>query len=74
MSTCPRCKGHLTDSHRCPKGPLIVAFEIMLAALAGGFAGLLLAAVFDPHGHMDAVFLVGGAAVGITVGRLLLLR
>jgi len=51
-----------------------VAFEIMLAALAGGFAGLLLAAVFDPNGRMDAVFLVGGAAVGITVGRLMLLR
>ena len=50
----------------------MVAFEIALAALAGGFAGLLIAVVFDPHGRMDAVFLVGGAAIGAAIGRALL--
>lgn len=72
MSTCPRCKGHLTASHRCPRKPLVVAIEIALAALAGGFAGLLIAAVFDPHGRMDTVFLVAGAAIGVAISRALL--
>ena len=69
MSTCPKCKGHLTESHRCPRGPLIVAVEILLAALAGGFVGLLLAAIVDPHGQIDTIFLVGGASIGVALGR-----
>jgi presenilin-like A22 family membrane protease len=64
----------LTASHRCPRRPLVVAFEVALAALAGGFAGLLLAAVLDPDGHTDTFFLVGGAAAGIAVSRVLLFR
>ncbi len=50
----------------------MVALEVTLAALAGGFAGLLISAVFDANGQMDTVFLVGGAAVGIAIGRALL--
>ena len=72
MSTCPRCKGHLTATHRCPRGPLVVTLEVTLAGLAGGFAGLLIAAVFDPHGRMDTVFLAGGVVIGVTLGRVLL--
>src|SRR5574339_1217785 len=49
MATCPRCKGHLTDSHRCPRHRGMVALEIALAAIGGGFLGLLLVAIFDPH-------------------------
>jgi uncharacterized paraquat-inducible protein A len=74
MATCPRCKGHLTDSHRCPRRASLVALEIALSALAGGFAGLLLVAIFDPHGQIsdvDTFFVVVGAAlVGAAVNRL----
>lgn len=74
MATCPRCKGHLTDSHRCPRRASLVALEIVLAAIAGGFGGLLLVALFDPHGQItdtDTFFVVlGAAAVGVAINRL----
>jgi hypothetical protein len=72
MATCPRCKGHLTDSHRCPRRSSVVALEIALAAIAGGFAGLLLVAIFDPRGQMtdiDTVFIVVGALAGVAINR-----
>lgn len=71
MSTCPRCKGHLTDSHRCPRSPARVAFEVALAAIAGGFAGLLIFSIVDPNGKamMDAVWLAGGALAGVGIDR-----
>lgn len=74
MATCPRCKGHLTDNHRCPRRPIFVAVEITLWALAGGFAGFLLVALFDPHGQMpdvDAVAAVIGAIGAVGLNRLL---
>lgn len=74
MATCPRCKGHLTDSHRCPRRSYLVALEIFAAAVAGGFAGLLLVAIFDPHGQitdMDTISLVVGALVGVGINRAL---
>jgi hypothetical protein len=46
-----------------------VALEIALAAVAGGFAGLLLAAIVDPYGQMDTIFLVAGASIGVALGR-----
>lgn len=74
MATCPRCKGHLTDSHRCPRRASLVALEMVLSAIAGGFAGLLLVAIFDPHGQIsdvDTFFAVLlGAGVGVAVNRL----
>jgi hypothetical protein len=72
MATCPRCKGHLTDSHRCPRRPGLVAAEIVSAGLAGGFLGLLLVALWDPSGelaHLDAAAMVAGAAAGIGLDR-----
>lgn len=72
MATCPRCKGHLTDSHRCPRRPAVVALEITLAAVVGGFAGLLIVAMFDPRGEItdiDTIFVVGGALAGIALSR-----
>jgi formate/nitrite transporter FocA (FNT family) len=71
MSTCPRCKGHLTDNHRCPRSPARKVFETILAATAGGLGALLLVSVFDPQGQvsMDAVFLVGGALFGVGLDR-----
>jgi hypothetical protein len=74
MATCPRCKGHLTDSHRCPRRSYLVVLEVIAAALLGGFAGLLLVAVFDPHGQitdMDSISAVLGALVAVGMNRAL---
>lgn len=74
MSTCPRCKGHLTDSHRCPRHPALVAAEVVLTGIAGGFAGLLLVAVFDPLGQitdLDTISAAGGALAAIGINRAL---
>ena len=74
MATCPRCRGHLTENHRCPRRPVKVAAEIVLAALAGGLAGLLIVALIDPHGqmtHLDAVAVTVGVFGGIGLDRLL---
>lgn len=74
MATCPRCKGHLTDSHRCPRRSYLVVLEVAAAALLGGFAGLLLVAVFDPHGQitdMDSISAVLGALVAVGMNRAL---
>jgi hypothetical protein len=70
MATCPRCKGHLTDSHKCPRRRTIVAAEIAASALAGGFAGLLLLAVFDPREQITGVesILVVGAVALVCIG------
>jgi hypothetical protein len=70
LSTCPRCKGHLTDSHRCPRRPGRVAAELATAAVAGGAAGLLLVALLDPDRQIvqaeSVAILVGAiAAVGL---------
>ena len=74
MATCPRCKGHLTDGHRCPRGRAFVAIEIAGVALLGGFMGLLLVAVFDPRGQItdvDGVSAVAGALVAVGINRAL---
>ena len=73
MATCPRCKGHLTDNHRCPRSRGRIAFETGLAAVAGGLFALLLFAIVDPHGQsaLDGILLVGGALAGIGIDRLL---
>ena len=72
MATCPRCKGHLTDSHRCPRHPVFVAAEIIGSAFVGGAAGLLLVILFDPSGRqitdmesLMSVIIGACAAVGI---------
>lgn len=73
MATCPHCKGHLTDSHRCPRRPALVATEITVAGLAGGFAGLLISVALNPGGQMtmiDAIAIVTGAAIAIGIERL----
>ena len=75
MATCPRCKGHLTDSHRCPRRPFIVALETTLSAIIGGVCGLLLVVIFDPRNQISDVetmyFVLGGAAAGIVLSRTL---
>jgi uncharacterized paraquat-inducible protein A len=74
MATCPRCHGHLTDTHRCPRRRGIVAAEITLAALAGGVVALILIALVDPNGemkHVDAAAIAVGIFGGIGLDRLL---
>jgi hypothetical protein len=73
MATCPRCKGHLTDNHKCPRRPAIVATEITIAAVAGAFAGLLFVAMFDQRGQMPdidyAIAVMAGALAGVGLHR-----
>jgi hypothetical protein len=74
MATCPRCKGHLTDTHRCRRRTGLVAVEIIAAALLGGLAGLLLVAVFDPRGQItdvDSISALAGALVAVGINRAL---
>ena len=49
MATCPRCHGHLTDGHVCPRTKRSLAFELGVTALVGGLAAIVFMALFDPH-------------------------
>lgn len=73
MATCPRCKGHLTDTHVCPRRPVITAVEILASALAGGFVGLLLVLVLNPSGEprVDILAIVAGALIAVGIDRTL---
>jgi hypothetical protein len=73
MATCPRCKGHLTDAHRCPTRPVWIAAQIIAAGLAGGFVGLLLIAWLDPTGRadMDYIAIIAGALIAVGLHRAL---
>ena len=75
MATCPRCKGHLTDSHRCPRRPIFAAVEIAGWAVTGGIGGFLLVALFDLRGEItDDIYLtscVAGMLVAVGVNRAL---
>lgn len=74
MATCPHCKGHLTEGHRCPRRRIYVVAEILGSAIAGGLAGLLILAAFDPHSQatdMDTTAILGGAAAAIIINRFL---
>jgi hypothetical protein len=72
MATCPRCKGPLTDGHRCPRRRSFVAIEIIASALAGGLALWLLQAAFDPFGQiadMDVLSFAAGMVAGVAINR-----
>lgn len=71
MATCPRCKGSLTDGHRCPKRQSFVALEIVGYAIVGALVGWLLLFVFDPQNQLsdDAGALGIGAAAGVIINR-----
>lgn len=73
MATCPHCKGHLTDGHRCPRRRSLVIAEIIASAIAGGLGGWLILATFDPRGQitdMDGVAIVTGMLVAVGINRL----
>ena len=73
MATCPRCKGHLTDSHRCPRRPLLVATELTLAGLGGALVGWFFAALTVPQGRLviDLSAMLIGALAGVGLDRYL---
>ena len=74
MATCPHCKGHLTDGHRCPRRRVFVVAEIAACAIGGGIASLLLLALFDPFHQatdLDAVAILTGAIVAVGINRVL---
>lgn len=74
MATCPHCKGHLTDGHRCPRRRGLVVLEIAACAIGGGLASLFLLAFFDPFRQatdLDAVAALGGAVVAVGINRML---
>jgi hypothetical protein len=68
MATCPRCRGHLTDSHRCPRSGARIAAETFLFALAGGVVAWLALVALDAGGRLVAfeplAFLLGALAAG----------
>ena len=70
MATCPNCKGHLTDGHRCPRRRVFVIAEIIASGFAGALAGLLLFALFTTRDDMDAIGIFGGAALAIWINRM----
>lgn len=52
----------------------MVAAEILACAVAGGFTGLLLVALFDPRGQItdvDTVSIIAGALVFVGINRAL---
>lgn len=63
MATCPRCKGPLTENHRCPRRPLAEALEAIGVSVGGGLAALAILALFETSqtvGYLDlGVFIVG---------------
>jgi hypothetical protein len=72
MATCPHCKGHLTDGHRCPQRRSLVVVEIFASAIAGGLGGWLLLAVVDPRGQitdMDGMAIAVGMLVAVGINR-----
>ena len=74
MSTCPRCRGHLTDNHRCPRRPARIAAEVAAAGLAGGLVALLAVALIDAGAEreqIDTVAVTIGVFAGIGLDRLL---
>jgi hypothetical protein len=73
LATCPHCKGHLTDGHRCPRRRSFVIIEIVASAMVGGLGGLLLLAAFDPFGQigggMDVTTVIVGMLVAVGINR-----
>ena len=74
MATCPRCHGHLSDHHRCPRRPFRAAAEIALAGFLGAVIAIVVVGLIDPEGtltHLHAAAVAAGIFGGIGVDRLL---
>jgi hypothetical protein len=60
MATCPRCKGHLTENHRCPRS---AARKCSRSRCRARRAFAVLLPWLPSHGHVvDGVLLVGGGS------------
>jgi len=73
MSTCPRCHGHLTDGHKCPRSRASVALELFVTALVGGLAAIAFIAIFDPGQvtvDLDGLVFSAGAIVAVAAHQL----
>lgn len=74
MATCPRCRGHLTETHRCPRRPRFGAAAVVVAGIGGGVAALVLVGLFDPAGqliHLRAAAVALGVFAGVGIDRVL---
>jgi hypothetical protein len=71
MATCPHCKGHLNEGHRCPRRRVYVVAEAIACGIAGGVAGLLLSALFTSRDDMDAIGIISGVVLGVGLNRIL---
>lgn len=71
MATCPHCRGHLTEDHRCPRSPARRLFETTLAAVGGGLAVMLVMSLVDPQARMstDGPLMLVGALAGVALDR-----
>jgi hypothetical protein len=72
MATCPRCKGHLTDHHRCPRRPIFAVAEIVGWGLFGGLAGWLIAVLFNPWYQMpdvETISAIAGVLIAVGINR-----
>lgn len=73
MATCPRCRGHLTDGHTCPRTRTAIGFELVVTALAGGLSAIVFLAVFDPQqvtADLDGLVFTAGALFALGVHQL----
>ena len=73
MATCPRCHGHLTDGHKCPRSRGSIVFELLITALAGGLSAIAFVAIFDPHQmtvDLDGFVFGAGALFALGVHQL----
>lgn len=73
MATCPRCHGHLTDGHKCPRSRWAIAIELFGTAMAGGLAALAFVAIFDPEQltiDLDGFVFALGAMVALGAHQL----
>ena len=74
MATCPKCHGHLTSGHRCPRGRYQDTIDLVAAGVAGGVTALLMVAIFDRNEvlvDLDGYLLAGGIAIGMITQSLL---
>lgn len=73
MATCPHCRGHLTEHHRCPALKRALAIDLSVSALVGGLSALAFVAIFDPQQvtvDLDALVFALGAVLALGVRTL----
>jgi hypothetical protein len=71
MATCPRCKGPLTEHHRCRARGWRLAFHRAQAGLVGAALGAVISSTVIAPDAFPALGLVIGGIVGLGVGEAL---